>query len=131
MRLEDYLKENTKNVSFARGSKIVKQGEQAGAAYFIKSGKVGVYTDVDGHELLVTKLGEGEIFGEMAILRYDDYTMTVKAEEATELYVITPDLLHGQLKESPPLIQAIMGMLLDRIHEVNEVLTDHDRINQS
>lgn len=129
MRLEEYLKENTKSVSFASGSTIVRQGQEAQAAYYIQKGEVGVYRTVGDNDLLVSKLAEGDIFGEMAILRYDQYTMTIKAETDIELLMIKPELLYGQLKECPPLIQEIMGMLLDRIYEVNEILSDHDRIN--
>ncbi len=126
MRLEQFLEESAEVKTFAAGEVIAVEGQTAEAAYVVKSGKVSVYSEHDGHESVLGSLGPDEIFGEMALLRYDVYTLNVRADEDTACYVITPDLLHGQIRETPPLVKAILDALVDRIHDVNDVLIDID-----
>ncbi len=126
MRLEEFLAEKAQTKSFTAGEQIAVQGAQAEEAYIIKQGRVKVYQDCGGAESVMAVLGPDEIFGEMAILRFDHYTMSVKAEEDTEVYVITPDMIHEHLRETHPLIKVILNTLLDRMKEVNEVLVDID-----
>jgi CRP-like cAMP-binding protein len=128
MRLDDFLVTNAETAAFSKGALIVRQGEEAECAYIVKKGRVAVFrAHDDGRESVMAVLGEGEIFGEMAILRFDHYTLSVRAQEDTELYVITPDLIHEQLRASHPLLRKITDTLLDRMKEVNDVLIDLDR----
>lgn len=126
MRFEEYLEQNCETRVFANGALIARQDAQADCAYAVKSGRVAVFRASDGRESVIAELGEGEIFGEMAVLRFDEYTLSVRAIADTELYVITPDMIHDQLRMAHPLIRKIMDILLDRMKEVNQVLIDLD-----
>lgn len=126
MRLEEFLETNTETRSFAKGERIVAKGGQADAAYIIKQGKAKVYRDEGNEAPVMALLGPGEIFGEMAILRFDHYTLSVKAIEDLVAYVITPDMLHEQVRDAHPLTKKILDTLLDRMKEVNQVLMDID-----
>jgi CRP-like cAMP-binding protein/sugar phosphate isomerase/epimerase len=54
---------------FDAGQSIFSEGDQGDGAYFIIEGKVKVITQShDFKEILLGKLGEGEIFGEMALI---------------------------------------------------------------
>lgn len=128
MRLEEFLDQQAETAEFPEGALIARQGEEADCAYIIKKGRVAVFrAHEDGRESVMAELGEGEIFGEMAILRFDHYTLSVRALENTALYVITPDLVHEHLRAAHPLIRKITDTLLDRMKEVNDVLIDLDR----
>ncbi|GJL86234.1 MAG: hypothetical protein DHS20C02_20090 [Micavibrio sp.] len=127
MRLEEFLDQNTQTKSFTKGERIVAKGEQAEAAYIIKEGKAKVYQDEDNDQPMMALLGPGEIFGEMAILRFNHYTLSVKAEEDVVAYVITPDMLNEQMQAAHPLVKKVIDTILDRMKEVNEVLIDIDQ----
>ncbi len=127
MRIEEFLEQSTKTRSFAKGERIVTRGQQADAAYIIKQGKAKVYRDDSNEAPVMALLGPGEIFGEMAILRFDHYTLSVKAVEDVVAYVITPDMLHEQMRDAHPLTKKILDTLLDRMKEVNQVLMDIDQ----
>ena len=131
MRLEDFLAENTEFKSFEKGSLVFSSGDQAEAAFYIIEGKVEVFQDLEEGDAVMATLGPDEIFGEMALLRFDEYTLSARAMEDTKAFVITPDLLQEQIRQTHPLIKAILDMLLDRIHNVNEVLIDIDRMNKA
>ncbi len=131
MRLEEFLSENTQRKSFAKGEAFFAQGDQAGAAYYIIQGEVEIFQTLSGAESIMASLGPDEIFGEMALLRFDEYTLSAKAAVDTEVYIITPEVLQVQIRDTHPLVKAILDMLLDRIQNVNEVLTDLDITNTS
>ena len=130
MRLEEFLAENTQIKALSKDEIIFRQGAQADAAYCVAEGKVEIYQEADGRTSSLAVLEAGQIFGEMALLRFDRYTLSAKAVEPSKLYVITPDVLQRQIEKTPPLVKAIVDMLVQRIHDVNEVLIDHDRVSQ-
>ncbi len=126
MSLEDFLSEHTQPQPFAAGELIVSQGAAGRAAYYVLDGFVRVFRPLGEKEALVARLGPGSIFGEMALLRYDTHTLSVRAETDGRLAVIPPALLAGELRRTPPLVRAILDMMIDRVNETNEALMDLD-----
>lgn len=125
MNLETFLSGKVPLRSIRAGETVISEGAQADAAYLIREGTASVYhARKDGSEALLAHLGPEDLFGEMALLRYDRHTLSVRAESDLELYVIEAALLFGQLNQTPPLIRAILDALLDRVHETNEALID-------
>jgi CRP/FNR family cyclic AMP-dependent transcriptional regulator len=131
MRLDDFLNTNAAIKSFEKGQSVFAEGQEADAAYYIIEGQVEIFKDDGGRLSGLAMLGPGEIFGEMALLRFDKYTLSAKATAALKVHVITPEILQAQIRETHPLIKAILDMLMDRIRDVNEVLIDHDRVNRA
>ncbi|MBV9944573.1 MAG: MFS transporter [Solirubrobacterales bacterium] len=76
------------------GDVIVYQGEVGTRFYILRSGAVRVL--VDGHE--VSRLGSGEWFGEVALLRDIPRTATVQATEDTALLSLSDDDFHRALE---------------------------------
>lgn len=131
MRLEDFLSGTAETKAFGVGENIFLKGDQAGAAYYVISGQVEIFQEVGGERSVMASLGPGEIFGEMALLRFDEYTLSANAASDVETYVISPAMLQEQVRETHPLIRAILDMLIDRMHTVNEVLIDLDTANRA
>ncbi len=126
MRLEDFLAENAEKKAFPKVHKIFTEGQQADCAYFVIQGKVEIFKGPPAKNSVMAILGPGEIFGEMALLRFDRYTLSARAVADTEVYVIVPEMLQAVLHETHPLIRAILDRLVERIHEANAVLIDID-----
>lgn len=116
-----------KTRNFEAGEVIVRQGQLGDCAYVVKSGSVTVYRESGDGDFVFATLGPDEIFGEMALLRFDAYTLSVRAAEDSVLYVLPPALVNEQIRNTPNLIQAILSALLDRMHEVNTALLDIDQ----
>ena len=97
--------------NYAKGTTIVKEGEQAVAFYVIVSGKVDV---TKGGE----KVGEkraGEPFGEMALLDGYPRSTTVVAAEDTECLVMTRWDFTAELKSNP-------SMALSMLPELSKII---------
>lgn len=131
MRLEDFLDQHAEKRSFAAGHPLFVKGAQADAAYCIISGEVEITDGPPGAGALLARLGPGEIFGEMALLRFDSYTLSARAATDVQVFVITPGLLHEQVRQLHPLIKTILDMLVERVHSVNQVLIDLDKANKT
>lgn len=135
MRLEEFLEQETELVRFAPGDTLIREGAQADAAYYIAEGAALVYRATqegkekkpESGDAVIARLKEGDIIGEMAILRFDSYTLSVRAEDEVKAYKITPDILHAQVRDTPPLVREILNLLVDRIFDVNETLIAIDR----
>jgi MFS family permease len=69
------------------GEEVVRQGEPGDRFYVIDTGSVDVY--VDGQ--LTTRLGPGEYFGEIALLRDTPRTATVRTREDGLLLTLSRD----------------------------------------
>ncbi len=130
MHLDDFLSQNAKTKTFEKGALICAQGQEAEAAYCIIEGEVEIFVNAAKSSVLA-KLSPGEIFGEMALLRFDRYTLSARAAGPVKAYVIPPELLQAQIQATHPLVKAILDMLIRRVHDANEVLIDLDRINRA
>ncbi len=74
--------------NFEKGETIVREGETGNTFYLIRSGSVDVSTSSmgkDGDQVALGKMGEGDFFGEVALLTDKPRTATVVACEKAEL----------------------------------------------
>lgn len=98
---------------------IFRQGEPGRCAYIIESGRVQVSVRKDGEDLPLTTLGEGEIFGEMAIIDRLPRSATATALEPTRLCVISQDTLTERVQNADPVVRLLMMMMIRRTRNMN------------
>jgi MFS family permease len=103
------LAEGMRSVAFEPASDIVREGERGDAYLIVGAGRVEV--SVAGHP--VAKLGPGQAFGEIALLRGVPRTATVRAIVPTTIYTIACSDFH----------EAISGPTSAAI--ANRVATEH------
>lgn len=74
---------------FSAGEVIFRQGYPGDHAYIIKRGEVEIVLEnVDGSEEIVATLGEGEMFGEMAVMDDAPRSATARAKTDCALQVM-------------------------------------------
>jgi energy-coupling factor transporter ATP-binding protein EcfA2 len=91
--------------TFAPGSVIVRQGEEADSLFIITAGEVEVVLrHPDGAEVIVNRHGVGEYFGEIALLHGGTRRATVRAgpEVATEVMALDRETFERLMRESEP-----------------------------
>ena len=82
---------------FAKGTRIVVEGEPGNCAYIIVRGSCVAYKTVDGQRVVLRRLTEGSVFGETAVLSGGIRTATVEAEDEVLVKVVPRQLLEENL----------------------------------
>jgi membrane protein len=103
------------------GTVVIREGETTQLTYFLQSGQVALYKDVQGRSVQFTHLQAGEIFGEMAYLLGEPRTATVIAETDVFLVAFPPHILEELMATSPALAREIIGALAQRLKRMSQV----------
>ena len=100
--------------SFSAGELIFQEGALGDCAYVIESGEVEISLTRDGEHIRLATRGEGEIFGEMAIIDAEPRSATVTALRDCTLLVLTYDQLQKRLRGLDPVLRMVFGTVLQR-----------------
>jgi len=103
---------------------IFWQGEPGVGMYIVKSGQVGIFTDYDTPEQKqLACLGQGDFFGEMALLEDDNRSATAVAlSESHLLGIFHPDLFdlfERKAELGTKLLTTLANMLAQRLRRTN------------
>lgn len=64
---------------FARDQKIITEGEEGNYFFIIEEGEVECFKEEGGKDLVVRQLGTGQHFGEIALIKNENRSLSVKA----------------------------------------------------
>ena len=99
-----------KEVEFAPGEAIVREGEPADALYVVLDGSVGVTAQGEaGAEQRLRTMGPETYFGEIGLLERIPRAATVTAEAPTRCYRIDGDEFLAALTTTPPATSLLEG----------------------
>ncbi|MGC8838502.1 MAG: cyclic nucleotide-binding domain-containing protein, partial [Anaerolineae bacterium] len=121
-QLEDLNRKLTPEV-FRRGEVICREGEEADRMWFIEAGQAEVVVLVDGEEVPLATLRDGDFFGEMALLTGSVRSATVRAATDLELWSLRKEDFDGLLLQYPTVAIALSQALSERLHATTERLT--------
>jgi CRP-like cAMP-binding protein len=104
----------------AKDTTIFHAGDPADAVYVVASGRVKVVvTSSDGKEFILTVLGPGQVFGEMALLESTTRSASVITLSAVELLAINRSDFQRLLDSNPRISQRLMAILSRRLRRAN------------
>ena len=105
---------------YPKNTFILSSGDKTDSLYIILSGnvKVGIADD-DGKEVILSFLGPGDFFGEMALI--DDYPRSadIVTREPCELMIVEKGDFKKCLAMSPALSMQIMLALVSRVRDAD------------
>ncbi|MBU0728559.1 MAG: Crp/Fnr family transcriptional regulator [Proteobacteria bacterium] len=108
--------------TYPKNTILFNEGDKTDSIYIVYSGKVKV-TIIDSHgkEIILSLLGPGEYFGEMAAL-IDDETRSasVMTRETSELLVISRNDFREILSTHPDIVFSLLKGSLERLREANK-----------
>jgi S1-C subfamily serine protease/rhodanese-related sulfurtransferase len=108
---------------FKREETIFREGDDArGEAYIVHSGTLEIRKQIDGAERVLRTYGEGELLGEMALIRKAARSADAVATSDVELLVVKNERLDWLMRNRPQLTMEILKRLSDYV-----VQTDSDR----
>lgn len=107
----------------ARGSLILLQGDAGDALFLVAAGQVKVVLiGEDGREVILSVLGPGAFFGELALLDDEPRSAHVVAMEDTLLYQLRREDFRARLRTSPEAGIAVLRELSRRLRRANTAI---------
>ena len=97
---------------------IIRQGERADYVFNLTSGMA----DVLVNNVIVGRIGEGEIFGAMAALTHADRSATVRAKTACSVVKVPKEQFTDLIKSNPATIHSLIIDMANSIVNLNEQL---------
>lgn len=90
-------------LEFMEGERIIAEGDEGDAMYLISRGGGKVVKEVEGQEVVLGELSEGEFFGEMSLLVGGPRSASVFAKGETEVLRLQSADLFDVMKQYPRL----------------------------
>jgi CRP/FNR family cyclic AMP-dependent transcriptional regulator len=86
-------------------------------------------TSLEGDDVVFNIMGEGEVFGEVALLSASPRTATIKAIEACELLSLDRRDFLTFLRAHPEVSAKLLGVLAERLKRISEFVEDTHFLN--
>lgn len=98
------------------GALVIREGEPGNSFFFVAGGELNVFsTDGLGRQTQLAKLGEGAVFGEMALLSAQPRTATVGCLTEVDLLEVGRQSLAALADELPIVAEALHGFTRERL----------------
>jgi signal transduction histidine kinase len=106
--------------TFPVGKTIFKEGDAGDGLYIVRSGLVQISAVVsDGDRRILSRLGPGEFFGEMAVVDNEPRSATVMTDQETIVYFVPREEMLRVLESSPKLAVNLVREFSMRLREFN------------
>ena len=107
---------------FQPGQVIFREGDTSQEAYRILRGRVEISIMADGKPVILAQLGEGDIFGEMAMVDERPRSASAQALEVTECEVLTPENFSELVISRPDVLIPYLASFFERLRTANDRL---------
>ena len=102
------------------GTEIFQEGAPGDGVYFVKSGLVEI-SGGKGERRVFSRLGPGEIFGEMSIIEHRPRSATASVAVDSEVYFLPRGEMLTFIERSPGLAFALLQQISHRLREFNQL----------
>ncbi|MFQ5398959.1 MAG: Crp/Fnr family transcriptional regulator [Anaerolineae bacterium] len=110
---------------FGAGQIVFHHGDPGGLLYIIVTGKVKIsHTTPEGNEALLAILGEGDFFGELALLDDSPRSATAEALEPTAALTLHREEFIRYIGRNPAFALNVLHTLAQRIRRLNSQISD-------
>ncbi len=118
------LEQTAQLKAYKAGRNIFQEGDPGDGLYLILEGKVQI-TCLLGQDqrIVLSRLDDGDFFGEMAVLDNQPRSATATAETDTKVYFILRDDLLKVLERSPSLAASLVKEFSQRMRDFNHQYT--------
>lgn len=107
---------------FPKGTLLFHEGDPGREMFIIQKGKVRVWKKVGAGEKVLAELGDGEFFGEMALLEGLNRSATVEVIEDSKILVIGPETFETLLRNNPEIAIKMLKKMAARLRSLDEHL---------
>ncbi len=103
--------------------RVFHAGDKGDAMYLIDRGTVRIsVTDADGHEVTLTELGEGDFFGEMALIDGHERSASATITDTARLAVLTREDFVAFVTSDNQVMLTMLGAMARRLRRTDNLL---------
>ncbi len=106
---------------------IIREGEPGSRAFIVESGKVAIWRDVGGRRHTLGVIGQGGIFGEMALIDNQPRMASASAVTDTTCLVVGEEIFKKKLDAADPFLVGLLRIFVSNIRS----LTEHYQAEES
>jgi CRP/FNR family cyclic AMP-dependent transcriptional regulator len=99
---------------------IFKEGDEGNLAYIVQSGEVEIVKTIDDEEKVLGTLGQGGIFGEMALIDAKPRMASARASKGSTIIVVTRAMFDQKLNSSDRFIRGLLNILVNHIRTMSD-----------
>lgn len=103
---------------FQNGELIFDEGTMGGLVYVISEGEVEIFTRVAGKEIILDRLQEGEVLGEVSFFDQHTRSAGARAVGRVGLMQVNETYLSREYENIPPLIKSIIEAMSFRLRSM-------------
>ncbi len=109
---------------YPKDTVVFFENEEGDFFFMIIEGRIKVtILGDDGREIILTVLGPGDFFGEMALLDYEPRSATAIAADETELLCLHRTDLQGVLTDNRAILTSFIKVLTGRLRKANQQIS--------
>ncbi len=108
--------------TFEAGEKLIEQGEESSGLYLVASGLLSVIHRSDDEQLAISKLGPGEVVGEVALVLRRPSNADVVAEHPTVTLHLPRDEFLDLIKAHPEVLAELYELAVKRDEETRSLV---------
>jgi CRP/FNR family transcriptional regulator, cyclic AMP receptor protein len=108
--------------TYSDGELIILQGEVGDCMYVVQSGKVAVFKVQGDSEMHLGTMGEGDFFGEMALLDREVRSASIRAVGEARVLKVDKRTFLSQVHADPTIALRIVQKMSQRIRQLHEEL---------
>ncbi len=101
------------------GAAIFEEGSQGDNAFIVQSGKVDIVKTIDGKEVVLGSVGQGGIFGEMALIDDHPRMATARAAETTTYIIVSRNIFQQKMTKTDPFIRGLLKIFAGNIRSMS------------
>ena len=112
---------------FRADTVIIQEGSAGSRAYIVESGKVVVWRGAGAARRTLGVVGEGGIFGEMALIDNQPRMASVSALTDTTCVVISEEIFNKKITAAGPFVVGLLRIFVRNIRSLTEHYEADDR----
>jgi CRP/FNR family cyclic AMP-dependent transcriptional regulator len=117
----DALLHGSRTRFFSKGTVVVHEGELGQALFIVQSGSLKVYlNDDEGKEVVLSTLGPGEYFGELALIDHAARSASIAALEPSELVQVPKEAFQELLRQHPEVVHMVLRNLVGQVRRLSD-----------
>lgn len=116
------------------GGLVCKEGQHGSFLSFVLSGELEVIKTLDGHEVSIATLNEGDTLGEMALIDGLTRSATVRARKTSTILLLRRDDFNTLLEQNPEvgikILKGIARLMSLNLRKASAQITAYMTISQ-